>query len=177
MSKQWYVVHAYSGFEKQVVRSIREHIGIKQMEAFFGDILVPTEEVVEIRGEKKRTTERKFFPGYVLIEMDMNEDTWHLVKQVPKVLGFIGGTNLRPTPISKTEVDAIVDRIRAGEDNPRPKIMFEEGEVVRVTEGPFSDFEAVVENIDYSKNKINVSVLIFGRSTTVELDSGQVQKS
>ena len=176
MAKQWYVVHAYSGFEKQVSKSIREYIQINNMADFFGEILVPTEEVVEIRGDQRRTTERKFFPGYVLIEMEMNDETWHLVRHAPKVLGFIGGKSNKPTPISQHEVDAIMDRVKAGEDSPRPKVMFEPGEVVRIIEGPFTDFEAVVEEIDYTKNQISVSVLIFGRSTTVELEFNQVQK-
>ena len=177
MAKQWFVVHAYSGYEKQVAQSIKEHIENKGMHAEFGQVLVPTEEVVEIRGDKKRTTERKFFPGYVLVEMDMNDNTWHLIKNVPRVMGFIGGNSTHPTPIGQHEVDAIMEKVRAGEENPRPKVMFDEGELVRVIDGPFTDFEAVVESTNYEKNTIQVSVLIFGRSTTVDLEFGQVQKS
>ncbi len=177
MAKQWFVVHAYSGYEKQVVRSMEEHIETKGLGQEFGEILVPTEEVIEIRGEQRRTTTRKFFPGYILVEMELNDNTWHLIKNVPKVLGFIGGTSNRPTPITQSEVDAIMDRVKAGIDSPKPKVMFEAGEVVRVADGPFTDFEAVVENIDYNKNRVSVSVLIFGRSTSVELAFNQIQKS
>lgn len=176
MALKWYVVHAYSGFENQVKRSLQERILRSGLSDSFGRILVPTEEVVEMRGGQKRRSERKFFPGYVLVEMEMNDDTWHLVKEVPKVMGFIGGTSDRPAPISDKEANAIVQRMEEGTDQPRPKILFEVGEVVRVTEGPFSDFNGVVEEVNYEKNKLRVSVLIFGRSTPVELEFGQVEK-
>lgn len=176
MSKRWYVVHAYSGFERQVKRSLEDRIKHLGLESMFGDILVPTEEVVEIRSGQKRKSERKFFPGYVLVSMDMNEQTWHLVRQIPKVLGFIGGTSEQPTPISDREADTILQRIQEGVDKPKPKVLFEAGEVIRVTEGPFTDFNGVVEEVNYEKNRLRVAVLIFGRSTPVDLDFGQVEK-
>jgi len=173
---RWYVVHAYSGFEQQVKRSLKERIERKGFQEFFGEILVPTEEVVEMREGHKRKSERKFFPGYVLVQMELNDDTWHLVKDAPKVLGFIGGTGDRPTPISDREADNILQRVQEGVEKPRPKILFEPGEMVRITEGPFNDFNGVVEEVDYEKSKMRVSVLIFGRSTPVELEFGQVEK-
>jgi len=176
MAKRWFVVHAYSGFEQQVKRSLIERVQRKGMQDSFGEILVPTEEVVEMREGQKRKSERKFFPGYVLVQMEMNDDTWHLVHDVPKVLGFIGGTGDRPTPISDKEANAILQRVQDGVEKPRPKILFEPGEMVRITEGPFNDFNGVVEEVDYEKSKIRVSVLIFGRSTPVELEFGQVEK-
>ncbi len=176
MAKRWYVVHVYSGFENQVVRSLKERIRLRGMEDQFGEILIPTEEVVEIRGNKKRKSDRKFFPGYVLVQMEMNDETWHLVKDVPKVMGFIGGSGARPAPISEQEAQRILDRIREGTEKPRPKILFEPGEVVRVTEGPFADFNGTVEEVNYDKNRLRVSVTIFGRSTPVELEFGQVEK-
>ena len=177
MSKKWYVVHAFSGFEKRVVSSLHEHIQRAGMEDQFGEILVPTEDVVELdRGGKKRTTERKFFPGYVLVEMEMNDDTWHLIKDTPKVLGFIGGSSDKPAPITDKEADAILQRVQEGVDKPKPKVLFEPGEVVRVIDGPFNDFNGVVEEVNYEKNKLVVAVLIFGRSTPVELEFGQVEK-
>lgn len=176
MTKRWYVVHAYSGFEQQVKRSLKERIERKGMQEMFGDILVPTEEVVEMREGHKRKSERKFFPGYVLVQMELNDDTWHLVKDAPKVLGFIGGTGDRPTPISDREADNILQRVQDGVEKPRPKVLFEPGELVRITEGPFNDFNGVVEEVDYEKSKLRVSVLIFGRSTPVELEFGQVEK-
>ena len=142
----------------------------------FGQILVPTEEVVEMREGQKRKSERKFFPGYVLVEMEMDEDTWHLVKNVPKVLGFIGGTSDKPAPISEAEANAILNRVEEGADSPRPKVLFEVGEVVRVNDGPFNDFNGVVEEVNYDKSKLLVSVQIFGRSTPVELEFSQVEK-
>ena len=177
MAKRWYVVHAYSGFEKQVKRSLEERIARAGMEDLFGDVLVPTEEVVEMKGGQKRRSDRKFFPGYVLVEMEMNEETWHLVKDVPKVMGFIGGTSDRPAPISKREADAILNRVQEGVDKPRPKILFEPGEMVRVTDGPFNDFNGVVEEVNYDKSKLRVAVQILGRATPVELDFGQVEKA
>lgn len=177
MAKRWYVVHAYSGYENKVKNLIQEYAARATLEDSFGQILVPSEEVVEIRDGKKRTSERKFFPGYVLIEMDLDESTWHLVKSVPNVLGFIGGTSDRPAPISKKEVERILQRVEENVDKPRPKVIYEPGEMVRVTDGPFTDFEAVVEGVDYDKNRLQVSVLIFGRSTPVELEFSQVVKS
>jgi len=176
MAMRWYVVHAYSGFEQQVRRSLMERVARKDMQEQFGEILVPTEEVVEMREGQKRKSERKFFPGYVLVQMEMNDDTWHLVQDVPKVLGFIGGTGDRPTPISDREADNILQRVQDGVEKPRPKVLFEPGEMVRIIEGPFNDFNGVVEEVDYEKSKMRVSVLIFGRSTPVELEFGQVEK-
>lgn len=177
MAKRWYVVHAYSGFESQVRKSLEERVRRAGMEDMFGEILVPTEEVVEIRDGQKRRSERKFFPGYVLVQMEMNDATWHLVREVPKVMGFIGGTSDRPAPISEREADAILSRVREGAEKPRPKVLFEVGEVVRVTEGPFTDFSGVVEEVNYEKSRLHVAVLIFGRSTPVELEFGQVEKA
>jgi transcriptional antiterminator NusG len=176
MAKHWYVVHAYSGFEQQVKRSLEERIQRKGLEEHFGDILVPTEEVVEMREGQKRKSERKFFPGYVLVQMEMNDETWHLVKDAPKVLGFIGGTGDKPTPITEKEAMSILQRVQEGVDKPRPKVLFEPGEMVRIIDGPFNDFNGVVEEVDYEKSKMRVSVLIFGRSTPVELEFGQVEK-
>jgi transcription termination/antitermination protein NusG len=176
MTMRWYVVHAYSGFENQVVRSLKERIKLYHMEDKFGEVLVPTEEVVEMRAGQKRKSERKFFPGYVLVHMDMDDNTWHLVKAVPKVMGFIGGTSNRPAPISDKEADKILQRVQEGVEKPRPKVLFEPGEVVRVTEGPFADFNGVVEEVNYEKSRLRVAVLIFGRSTPVELEFGQVEK-
>ena len=176
MAMRWYVVHAYSGFENRVRQSLIERVTRSGMQDRFGEILVPTEEVVEMREGQKRKSERKFFPGYVLVQMEMDDDTWHLVKEVPKVLGFIGGTSDRPAPISDREADAILQRVQEGAEKPRPKVLFEPGEVVRVIEGPFNDFNGVVEEVNYEKSKLRVAVLIFGRSTPVELDFGQVEK-
>ncbi|NRA22723.1 MAG: transcription termination/antitermination protein NusG [Oceanospirillaceae bacterium] len=177
MAKNWYIIHAYSNYEKRVVTSLVDRIEINGMEDLFGEILVPSEEVVEIRDGKKRRSERKFYPGYVFIEMEMNDDTWQLVKHTDRVLGFIGGKRDQPAPISKREADEMLSRVRSGsEDVPRPKTMFEPGEVVRVTGGPFADFDGTVEEVDYNKNKLKVAVLIFGRSTPVELEFGQVSK-
>lgn len=177
MSKRWYVIHAFSGFEKQVQRSLAERIARAGMEDMFGEILVPTEEVVEMKGGQKRRSDRKFFPGYVLVEMEMNDETWHLVKEVPKVMGFIGGTSDRPAPISQKEADTILSRVQEGVDKPRPKILFEPGEMVRVVDGPFNDFNGTVEEVNYEKNRLRVAVLIFGRSTPVELNFHQVEKA
>ncbi len=176
MAQRWYVVHAYSGYENKVKASLAEYVERAELGEFFGEMLVPSEEVVEIRDGKKRTSERKFFPGYVLVQMEMNEDTWHLVKSVPQVMGFIGGTSDRPAPISQKEVDRILERVETSVDKPRPKVMYEPGEMVRVTDGPFTDFEAVLEGVDYDRNKLQVSVLIFGRSTPVDLEFTQVEK-
>lgn len=176
MSKRWYVVHAYSGFEKQVKNSLEDYIKRAGMEELFGEILVPTEEVVEMKKGVKRRSERKFFPGYVLVQMEMNDESWHLVKSVPKVLGFIGGRQDQPAPITQREADIILQRVQEGVDKPRPKILFEPGEVVRVIDGPFNDFSGVVEEINYEKSRLRVAVSIFGRSTPVELDFQQVEK-
>ena len=176
MAKRWYVVHVYSGFEQQAVRSIKERIAHAGLEDKFGEILVPTEEVVEMRAGQKRKSDRKFFPGYVLIHMEMDDETWHFVKDVPKVMGFIGGTSDRPAPISDKEAQRIIDRIQEGVEKPRPKVLFEPGEVVRVVDGPFADFNGVVEEINYEKDRLRVAVTIFGRSTPVDLSFGQVEK-
>jgi len=176
MAKRWYVVHAYSGFEKQVKNSLEDYVKRAGMEDLFGEILVPTEEVVEMKKGVKRRSERKFFPGYVLVQMEMNDDSWHLVKSVPKVLGFIGGRQDQPAPITQREADVILQRVQEGVDKPRPKILFEPGEVVRVIDGPFNDFSGVVEEINYEKSRLRVAVSIFGRSTPVELDFQQVEK-
>jgi len=177
MTKRWYVVHTYSGFEKSVQRTLDERIKREHLEDKFGQILVPVEEVVEMKAGQKAISERKFFPGYVLVEMDMNEQTWHLVKDVPKVTGFIGGSAAKPTPITEKEVQALMQQIQEGVEKPKPKVLFEVGEAVRVTEGPFTDFHGNVEEVNYDKSKLRVSVLIFGRSTPVELDFGQVEKA
>jgi transcriptional antiterminator NusG len=177
MSKRWYVVHAYSGFEATVKRSLEERIERAGVQELFGDILVPTEEVVEMRGGTQRRSERKFFPGYVLVQMDMTDEAWHLVKDVPKVMGFIGGTGDRPAPITDREADQILNRMQDGVDKPKPKVLFEPGEIVRVTDGPFNDFNGSVEEVDYEKSRLKVSVSIFGRSTPVDLEFGQVEKT
>ncbi len=177
MALRWYVIHAYSNYENQVKKTLEERIKRAGLEPFFGKILIPTEEVVEMRQGQQRKSERKFFPGYVLVQMELNDETWHLVKEVPRVLGFIGGTSDRPAPITEAEAEAILNRVEAGVNKPRPKILFEVGEVVRVIEGPFKDFNGVVEEVNYEKSKLRVSVLIFGRSTPVELDFGQVEKA
>ncbi len=175
-NQRWYVVHAYSGFESYVKKVLESRIASSEHKDKFGDIMVPTEEVVEMREGSRRKSERKFFPGYVLVQMEMDNDTWHLVKQVPKVLGFIGGTSDKPAPITEAEANAILNRVEEGVDRPRPKVLFEVGEVVRVNDGPFNDFNGVVEEVNYEKSKMLVSVQIFGRSTPVELTFGQVEK-
>jgi transcriptional antiterminator NusG len=177
MALQWYVVHAYSNFEHKVKESLIERVRRAGLQDKFGEVLVPTEEVVEMREGQRRKSERKFFPGYVLVQMEMDDETWHLVKEVPKVLGFIGGSSDKPAPISDKEAQAILNRVQEGVDKPRPKILFEPGEVVRVTEGPFNDFSGVVENVNYEKSKVRVAVQILGRSTPVELDFSQVEKA
>lgn len=177
MALRWYVVHAYSNFENKVKQALEERVKREGLEDYFGKILVPTEEVVEMRSGQQRKSDRKFFPGYVLVQMELTDETWHLVKDVPKVLGFIGGTSDRPAPITEKEADAILNRVQAGVDKPRPKTLFEAGEVIRVTDGPFKDFNGVVEEVNYEKNKLKISVLIFGRSTSVELGFSQVEKS
>ena len=175
--KRWYVLHAYSGYENYVIRALQERISLKQMEDCFGEIIVPTEEVVEMRGGQKRTSERKFFPGYVLVQMEMNDDTWHLVRNVPRVLGFIGGTSEKPASITDKEAMSILQRVEDSEHKPIHKILFEPGEVVRVVDGPFADFDGVVEDVNYEKSRLRVSVSIFGRTTPVELEFSQVEKN
>ena len=186
MAKSWYVVHAYSGFEHQVARTLKERVARAGMQDKFGDVLVPTEEVVEMRAGQKRRSERKFFPGYVLVQIETNTDnkaikiddeSWHLIKETPKVMGFIGGTADKPLPIKDSEADAILQRVQNAVEKPRPKVLFEPGEMVRVTEGPFNDFNGVVEEVNYEKSRLRVAVLIFGRSTPVELEFGQVEKA
>ncbi len=174
---RWYIVHAYSGMEKAVERNITERVGRAGMENKFGRILVPTEEVVEMKNGKRKTTERRLFPGYVFVEMIMNDDTWHLVKQTSKVTGFIGGARNRPVPISEAEVQKIVEQMQEGADKPRHKVEFMVGELVRVKEGPFADFNGSVEEVNYEKSRLRVSVTIFGRSTPVELEFAQVEKT
>jgi len=177
MTMRWYVVHAFSGFEKQVQRSLKEHIARSGMQDKFGEILVPMEEVVEMKSGQKKTSERKFFPGYVLVKMEMNDETWHLVKNVPKVSGFIGGSGTKPTPISEKEAQVILQQVQEGVEKPRPKFSFSAGEQVRVIDGPFLDFNGTVEDVNYEKSKMRVSVSIFGRLTPVELDFSQVEKA
>lgn len=176
MSKRWYVVHTYSQFEKSVQRALTERIARAGMQDKFGQILVPVEEVVELKSGQKSISERKFFPGYVLVEMEMTDESWHLVKDTPKVTGFLGGSAMKPTPISQKDVDNIMQQMQAGVEKPRPKVLFEVGEAVRVKDGPFTDFNGTVEDVNYDKNKLRVAVTIFGRSTPVELDFGQVEK-
>jgi transcription termination/antitermination protein NusG len=174
---RWYVVHAYSGMEKAVERNIRERINRAGMQDKFGDILVPTEEVVEIKNGQKRTSERRFYPGYVLVQMVMNDDTWHLVKHTNKVTGFVGGAKNRPAPISDEEVAKIMGQMEEGTEKPRHKVEFMTGEYVRVKDGPFTDFNGTIEDVNYEKNKVRVSVTIFGRATPVELEFSQVEKT
>jgi len=174
---RWYVVHAYSGFEKSVQRALVERIARSDMQNQFGEILVPVEEVVEMKAGQKNISERKFFPGYLLVQMDMTDESWHLVKSTPKVTGFVGGRANKPTPITDKEVETILHQVQEGVEKPRPKVLFETGESVRVKDGPFTDFHGNVEEVNYDKNKLRVSVLIFGRSTPVELDFGQVEKA
>ena len=175
-NKRWYIVHAYSGMEKAVERNLRERIDRAGMQDKFGRILVPTEEVVELKNGKKSVTERRIYPGYVLVEMEMADDTWHLVKHTSKVTGFIGGARNRPAPISEAEVAKIVSQMQEGAEKPRPKVEWTVGELVRVKEGPFTDFNGAVEEVNYEKSKVRVSVTIFGRATPVELDFSQVEK-
>ncbi len=176
MSKRWYVVHAYSGMEKSVARALQDRVERAGMQDQFGKILVPTEEVVEMKNGQRTISERRFFPGYVLVEMEMNDDTWHLVKNTGKVTGFVGGSGHKPTPISEKEVDKIMSQMQEGVEKPKPKTLFEVGEMVRVREGPFTDFNGNVEEVNYEKSRLRVSVTIFGRATPVELEFGQVEK-
>jgi transcriptional antiterminator NusG len=177
MSKNWYVIHAHSNYEKRVKSSLEERIVLNGLEDMFGQILVPTEEVVEIKDGKKRKSERKFYPGYVFVEMEMNDETWHLVKYTDRVLGFIGGTADKPAPMTPREATDMLSRVQSVGDKPKPKTVFEPGEMVRVADGPFADFDGVVEEVDYEKSRLKVAVMIFGRSTPVELEFSQVQKT
>jgi transcription termination/antitermination protein NusG len=175
-NQRWYIVHAYSGKEQNVIQHLKERIRLQNLHSKFSEIIVPTEEVVEMRGGQKRKSERKFFPGYVLVKMEMSDEIWHLVRHTPWVLGFIGGTSDKPAPITEAEANNILHRVQEGVEKPKPKILFQPGEVVRVIEGPFQDFDGVVETVNYEKSRLRVSVLIFGRSTPVELEFSQVQK-
>ena len=175
--KQWYVVHAYSGYENFVMREIKARIQQQHVTSKFGEVVVPSEEVVEMKSGQKRKSTRKFFPGYVLVHMVMDDETWHMIRAIPRVLGFIGGTGQAPSPISEKEANVIMHRMEEGVSKPRPKILFEPGEVIRVKEGPFVDFNGVVEDVNYEKSRLKVSVLIFGRSTPVELEFSQVEKT
>jgi transcriptional antiterminator NusG len=175
-NKRWYVVHAYSGMEKAVERNLRERIDRSELQDKFGRILVPMEEVVELKNGKKSVSERRFFPGYVLVEMEMGDDTWHLVKHTSKVTGFVGGAKNRPSPISEAEVLKIVHQMQEGVEKPRPKVQWVVGELVRIKEGPFTDFNGAIEDVNYDKSKVRVAVTIFGRATPVELDFAQVEK-
>ena len=177
MSKKWYVVHVYSGMEKSVHRALLERIERMELQDAFGQILIPSEEVVEMKDGQRTITERRIFPGYVLVEMELTDQSWHLVKSTPRVTGFLGGSGSRPTPISEKEVQKILSQIEEGVEKPRPKVLFEVGEMVRVKEGPFADFNGNVEDVNYEKSKVRVSVAIFGRSTPVELDFSQVEKT
>ena len=176
MSLRWYVVQAFSGYEAKVKGMLEERIEREGLESKFGQVLVPTEEIVEMRAGQQRRSERKFFPGYVLVEMEMDDESWHLVKNTPRVMGFIGGTADRPAPITEKEANQILQRVEDSSDKPQHKVLFEPGEVIRVNDGPFADFNGVVEKVDYEKNRVRVSVLIFGRSTPVDLGFGQVEK-
>jgi transcriptional antiterminator NusG len=175
-AKRWYVVHAYSGMEKSVAKALQERIDREGLQPRFGRILVPTEEVVEVKGGKKAITERRLYSGYVLVEMEMTDDAWHLVKSTPKVTGFLGGSANRPSPLPQREVDEILLRMQEGYEKPKPKVLFEVGEMVRVKDGPFADFNGNVEEVNYDKSRVRVSVTIFGRSTPVDLEFGQVEK-
>ena len=174
---EWFVVQAYSGYEQKVKSAMEERINLANLTNSFGEILVPTEQVVELKSGEQKKTERKFFPGYILVQMDLNDDTWQLVKQTPRVSGFVGGTRAKPKPISDEEVNSIINRIEIGEEAPRPKTIFEPGEMVRVCDGPFNDFNGVVEEVDYERNSVTVSVQILGRSTSVELNFVQIEKT
>ncbi|MCC6136060.1 MAG: transcription termination/antitermination protein NusG [Candidatus Contendobacter sp.] len=177
MAMRWYVVQAYSGFEQQVKRSLLDRINRESLNERFGQVLVPTEEVVEMRDGQKRKSDRKFFPGYVLVQMEMDNETWHLVRETQKVLGFIGGTSDKPAPISEKEAQTILQRVQDGVDKPKPKVLYEPGEMVRVNDGPFNDFEGMVEEVNYEKSRLRVGVMIFGRTTPVELEFSQVEKA
>lgn len=176
MSMQWYILQVYSGQELTVVKFLKERVAVNKIEDMIGEIIVPTEEIVEMRSGKKRKSDRKFFPGYVLMQADMSDELWHIIRRTPKVLGFVGGRADRPSPISEKELNKILQRVQEGTEKPKFKVLFEAGEVVRVAEGPFADFNGVVEDVNYEKNRVRVAVSIFGRSTPVELEFGQVEK-
>tara|TARA_B100001094_G_scaffold332964_1_gene407565 strand:- start:12499 stop:13044 length:546 start_codon:yes stop_codon:yes gene_type:complete len=177
VKKKWYIVQAFSGYETKVAKVLREYIKMHNMEDVFGDVLVPAEEVIEMKSGQRRKSEKKFFPGYVLVQMEMNDSSWHLVRNIPRVMGFIGGTSDRPMPISDKEADAILQRLEDNDGAPKSSVLFEPGEVVRVKEGPFKDFNGTVEDIDYDKSSVKVAVTIFGRATPVDLDFSQVEKA
>ena len=177
MSKRWYVVHVYSGMEKSVHKAMLERIERAGLQNYFGQVLVPSEEVIESKGGQKSISERRIFPGYVLVEMELTDETWHVIKNTPRVTGFLGGSGNRPSPISEKEVAKILSQMEEGVERPRPKVLFEVGEMVRVKDGPFADFNGNVEEVNYEKSKVRVSVAIFGRSTPVELDFSQVEKT
>jgi transcriptional antiterminator NusG len=177
MSKRWYVVHVYSGMEKSVHKAMLERIERAGLQHHFGQVLVPSEEVVESKGGQKSISERRIFPGYVMVEMDLTDESWHVIKNTPRVTGFLGGSGNRPSPISEKEVAKILSQMEEGVEKPRPKVLFEVGEMVRVKDGPFADFNGNVEEVNYDKSKVRVSVAIFGRSTPVELDFSQVEKT
>lgn len=177
MSKHWYVLQTYSQFEQYVKRTLTEKIQIESLQDYFGDILIPSEEVVEVREGKKKVSQRKFFPGYILIEMEMNEHTWHLVKSIPKVSGFVGGSADKPVPVSEKEMNKLLQRIEDGVEKPKPKVIFEIGEELRIIDGPFAEFTGIIEEVNYDKSRLKVSVLIFGRATPVELEFNQVAKN
>lgn len=174
---RWYIVHAYSGRENAVLAALRERVHLSGFRDRFGEMLVPTEEVVELRGGQKCRSKRKFFPGYVLVQMVLDDETWHLIRSTPWVMGFVGGTSSQPAPVPESEIDDILSRVKEGAERPRPKVVFSPGEVVRIVEGPFAEFDGVVDEVNYAKNRLVVSVLIFGRSTPVELEFSQVQKA
>nr|BET44416.1 MAG: transcription termination/antitermination protein NusG [Candidatus Aschnera chinzeii] len=176
MKKRWYVIQVFSGFETRVVNSLKEHIKLCTMENNFGEIIVPTEEIMEIKSGQRKKSERKFFPGYILIQMLMNNETWHFVRNIPRIIGFVGGSADRPSPIQDKEINDIIERLKQIRDKPRPKRLFEIGEMVRVSDGPFADFNGIVEHVDYEKSRLKLSVSIFGRATPVELDFSQVEK-
>tara|TARA_B000000475_G_scaffold61358_1_gene48798 strand:+ start:130 stop:657 length:528 start_codon:yes stop_codon:yes gene_type:complete len=173
----WYVIQAYSGYEQKVKAALEERIALNGLSEKFGEILIPTEQIVELRSGEKKKTERKFFPGYILINMNLEDDSWQLVQSTPRVSGFIGGTRDKPLPISEEEVNNIINRIEVGEDAPAPKTIYEPGEVIRVCDGPFNDFNGVVEHVDYERNMVKVSVQILGRATPVELEFLQIEKT
>lgn len=177
LKKRWYVVQVFSGFETRVAHSLREYVKLHDMKELFGEVMVPTEEVIEIKHGQRRKSERKFFPGYVLVQMVMNESTWHLVRSISRVMGFVGGASDKPSPISDKEVSFIINKLQQTMGKPIPKTLFEPGESVRVIDGPFSDFNGIVEDVDYEKSRLKVSVSIFGRPTPVELDFVQVEKN
>jgi len=173
--KQWYIIHAYSGFEKKVAETLKSRVQAAKVDKRFGEIMIPTEDIIEIRGGKKTVTSKLFYPGYILVEMEMDDQTWHLVRSTPRVTGFVGSGN-GPTPLSDDEVDRIIHRVEDAAENPKPRMIFEKNETVKVTDGPFKDFSAEVDEVNPDRNTLRVMVTIFGRSTPVELDFYQVEK-